>query len=359
MESTQTTPNAQHHDFSPSKLPMLMACPGAYKMQQGIADVQSPEAQEGSMLHECVATGKLDGLNSEQETAVTSCLDFLAKLAGEGAKVYREMPMTVKDADGSVLTSGTCDIAIEYPDGRLAVIDWKFGRKAVADVNRNMQLASYAVGAMQELGHQSCECHVYQPRIYAHSAYTFARPDAILANIRNIISKCQCENLLLCPGEHCAYCKAKGRCPAFMAKFKALAEPLADWQDSPEQIVALYEQSKVVEKFCREVKAALEAYISAHGKCGGYIYREKPGNREIGDISSAYSALQDYITQQELLGQCKVSVSGLTDVLVGKMQAQAQAAGGKLTKVAAKAKIEELLAPYIQRGTPTKTIVME
>ena len=46
-------------------------------------------------------------------------------------------------------------------------------------------------------------------------------------------------------------------------------------------------------------------------------------------------------------------------MLVAKMQASAQVAGQKLTKVAAKAQIEEVLAPYVTRGPATRQIVAE
>lgn len=356
--TVQNTPS-NHHEFGPSKLDMYRACPGAYKMQMGLPDTASPEAQEGTMLHECMATGKTDGLDAEQATQVEACNAMLAQVAGEGAKIYKEMPVEVKDDDGSILTAGTLDVAIVKADNTLAVIDWKFGRRAVTEVNKNMQLATYAVGAMQTLGFEACECHVFQPRIHNHSVYTFAKPEAIKANIRNIIARCKADNLLLCPCDECAYCKAKGNCPAFMARYKALAVPQPQLPEDAEGLARLYEQSLQVEKFCRDIKAAVLQYISDNGSCGPYTIKEKPGNREINNIPEAYGVLQGMVTQQEFLGLCKVSIGGLTDMLVAKMQASAQVAGQKLTKVAAKAQIEEVLAPYVTRGPATRQIVAE
>jgi hypothetical protein len=346
-----------HHEFGPSRLPMYMACPGAYRMQKGIEETASPEAMEGSLLHERVAAGSKEGLDGEQEAMVEACLGFLAETAGDGATVHKELPVSVRDEDGGLLTEGTCDVAIEYPDKRLAVIDWKFGRVPVAEVNRNMQLAAYAVGAMQTLGYDACECHVYQPRIYAHSAYTFAKPGAIVANIRNIIARCTDDGLMLRPGDQCGYCRAKGKCPAFMAMFRSLANPEDDWKASPDMIAEYYARSKVVEKFCREVRTALEARIDADGRCGPYIYKERPGNREIGDVQGAFGALRDSLTQGEFLAQGRFSVSGLVDAVAGKLQARAEASGAKMTKVAARGEAEGMLEPFIQRGAAVRTIV--
>ena len=360
--TVQTAPQAQHHEFSPSKLQQYRDCPGSYKMQMGMPDNSSEEAKEGSMLHACIATGNFDGLTEEQSELCAACLQFLAEIAGgenSGATIYHELPIQVRDANGNILTEGTVDVAIVFANGELATIDWKFGRTPVTEVNRNMQLATYSVGVMQKFGGTRCTGHVFQPRIYSRSQYTFSRPDAIITNIARVIDCCKDNALLLnAETDACKYCRAKSKCPAFMAKFNVLAINEVNTLDNPETLAALYETSKQVETFCREIKAAMEQYIDAHGECCGYRYKERPGNRECTDVLGAYQLVQAMITPAEFTKVCKVSIGGLTDALVVKMHAAAVAKGEKLTKAAAKVQVDTVLAAVVQCGAATKSIVM-
>ena len=50
-------------------------------MQQGMPREESEEADEGTMLHDRVATGNLSGLTAEQEELVRYCLDRLGEIA--------------------------------------------------------------------------------------------------------------------------------------------------------------------------------------------------------------------------------------------------------------------------------------
>ncbi len=356
MEST--TPQ-QHHPFGPSRLQQLRDCPGSYRMQLGLEDKTSPEAAEGTMLHDRIARGDFEGLNTEQSELCAACLRFLAQVVGEdkGAKVLYEQHIEVRNDKGEIITEGTADVVILFTDGRLAVIDWKFGRNPVKEVNRNLQLAAYCLGAMQMFGKTACHGHIYQPRIYAASDYLFTKPASILRNIELVIAAAQGPALILnTEGEACKYCLAKHICPAFRTKFAALAtQPIYDLTN-PQELARLYEASKKVEKFCKEIKAAMENYIVANGECAGYYLKLKPGNRECVNVMAFYNAVADYITPAEFTGMCRVSVGGAIDAVAEKMQAAAKAKGEKLTKVAAKGKAEELMAAFVQRGADSTTI---
>lgn len=356
-----TTTPTQHHPFGPSRLQQLRDCPGSYRMQLGLEEVKTPEADEGTMLHDRIARGDFEGLTTEQAELCAACLKFMAEVAGgenSGAKIYHEQHLQVLGTDGELLTEGTADVVIDYPDGRLAVIDWKFGRNPVKEVNRNLQLAAYCLAAMERYGRHECHGYIYQPRCYAKSDYNFTKPEAILANIARVIELAKQPQLVLnAEGDACKYCLAKNTCPAFRAKFAALAARPAYDLTNPQQLAALYDASKRVEKFCREIKTAMENYIRANGECCGWHFKEKAGNRECTDALAMYDVVRDYINPAEYNAVCTVSVGRLVDAIVEKLVAAAKASGTKLTKVAAKVQAEEMLAALVQRGTPTTTIV--
>lgn len=352
--ATNTAPATLHHPFSPSSLQMLCACPGAWRMQMGMEDQKGPEAEEGTRLHLAVATGNLEGLDQEQTEMVEACRAFAAEITGEGGRAYTEVPVTVMD-HGEMLTRGTADLCVTTANGTLHVVDWKFGRVKVEDVAKNLQLAAYAVGAMQKFGAGECICHVFQPRIGWHGEYTFRKPEAILANIRAIIQRCKADVLTLSCGDHCAYCRARSACPALANRMNAMDSTRESALADPAKLEALYVASRTVKKFIGQIEDAFKAMLE-NGEYHGWTIQEKPGNREIPDIKGAYSGVRDYMTQEEYLECCKVSVAGLVSGLAAKIKANAELGGNKVTVKDCKEKAETMLAYWIQRGTPKKEI---
>lgn len=348
-----------HHDFSPSKLQQYKDCPGAFKMQYGLPDNPTPESFEGTMIHEAIATGSLGGLTPAQAELAEGALEFLNAIAsGTDAKceIMKERPVKVVDLDGKVLTEGTADVIVKWEDGRLEVIDWKFGYKAVPQAHENIQTAAYALAAMQEFGAEECTAHIWQPRLKRHSVYTFRKPQAILGNIRTIVNRCLEKDVSLCPGNACDYCRAKGRCPAYQSEYRAVAIKEPTLPTDGGELAALYEKSKTAEKYIAEIKKAVEAKIEAEGRCGHLVFKEIPGRREVSDIAQAYVMLDHMLTNSEFLDCCKASVTALVDAAAGKLIAEAATRGEKLAKTKAKAEIEDLLEPAITRSKPTRQI---
>lgn len=358
---TNYAPAPLHHKYSPSRLQQLKECPGSARMQEGLPDVKTPEADEGTMLHEHVARRNLDGLNAEQESLVRECLAFLDRMiaeGGEGVQVFYEVRLEIKKG-AKVLTWGTADVVLIYPNGKAKVIDWKFGRTPVTEAARNLQLASYALGVMQKYGVKEVEVFVFQPRIHAVTSYNFTKPDAIAHNIGLVIYAAEEKRLVLNAGDACRYCLAKSICPAFRAEFASLdAAPSRDLSD-PATLLDYWEKSKVVERFIKEIKEAVEAYVEEHGDLGGWKIKEKPGNREITDVPGLAERLSDLLTPREFATACKVSVTSIIDQIVQKVVAHAQAEGIKLTKTDAKKNAEAMLSEFIRRGKPTRTLVKE
>jgi hypothetical protein len=355
----EVLPASVHHPFSPSRLQMLKECPGAARMQYGLEEVRTPEAEEGTMLHERIVTRDLGGLNTEQESLVCKCIEFLESKKTEDLKeCLQEVRLTIRDGE-NVLTYGTADVVLLYEDFA-RVIDWKFGRNPVTDANRNLQLAAYALGVMQKYGVSSVEVIVYQPRIYAVTAYTFTKPDNIRKNIARVIEAAKnTEYLILHAGEACRYCLAKAKCPAFRDHFEALTVSQSPALDNPDVLLEYFEKSRQAERFIKEIDEAFKRYIEENGSLGGWRFKEKPGNREIKDVSGLYQRIAYLVTPGELSAACKLSVTGVLDIMVEKYLTIAKAEGIKLTKTDAKKKAEQELGDLIQRGKPTRTLVKE
>lgn len=333
-------------------------------MQLGMPYETSPEAEEGTMLHDRIAKGgNTDGLDVEQAGAVEACMEFLMDAirdSGLGTATF-EQPVEVKRTDGTLLTKGTCDVLLTGKGDTCAVIDWKFGRVPVTDASSNLQLAAYALGAMQLIKAKSCTVHVFQPRIKRHTCHTFTKPEAIAANIDKVIRKATGDPLILNAGEACRYCKAKGICPAFRRTSDALALVCENAQAlaTPETLADYYQKAQIVKRFCTQVEDAMKAYLDEHGECAGYRYQEIAGKREVNDICGVAFALSDILTNSEFLDCCTASTSKLEALFIEKAVAAASVKGEKLTKKDAKARFEETTKDFIQRGTPTRRIVLK
>jgi hypothetical protein len=355
----EIVPETGHHQYSPSRLQQLKECPGSARMQDGLPEVKTPEADEGTMLHERIVTRDLSGLTTEQESLVCKCLEFLESKKEAGMKeIMQEVRLTIRDGE-KPLTFGTADVVLLFED-HAVVIDWKFGRTPVTDANRNLQLAAYALGVMQRFNIRSVEVIVFQPRIHSVTSYTFTKPEAILHNISRVIEAAKnTDYLVLHAGDCCRYCLAKSTCPAFRAQFSALdAAQQRDLSD-PATLLEYWEKSKVVERFLKEIKEAVERYVEENGSLGGWKFKEKPGNREIKDTAGLIQRLSYLITPVEFSSALKVSVTGIIDIMVEKFLVLAKAEGIKLTKTDAKKRAETEIADLISRAKPTRSLVKE
>ena len=349
----------KHHEFSPSSLEQYRLCPGSYQMQQGIPEQPSDAAAEGTLLHNAVATGNFDGLTSDQIELVTKCIEFRNSFAEPDTLILNEEFVSVHDENGDEITTGTADCIILPRKPVPIVIDWKFGYTPVNDVNKNIQLATYALGVMQEYKVDSVDAWVFQPRLHKKTHHIFTNATAILSNIKNIINAAASENIYLKPSEAaCRYCKARLSCPAFRVKFQKLMASRNDYDmNHIPTLEKLFDASKSIKTFLNEIENAVKSVIEEKGACGKYVFQTTEGAREIKDLNALYSVVKNYLTTAEFNNVCKVSVSKLESAVADRMIAGVKANGGKLSKAEAKSTVSKMISELVTRGNPKKTIV--
>ena len=351
-----------NHIYSPSRLQRIHDCPGSVRMESMCPPVTTtPEASEGTLLHKVIAGyGGEEQLDTEQAGAIESCREFMQSLYHkDGTKWYSEVEVDVQDEHGDILTQGTIDVLLHHADNTADVIDWKFGRTPVEEAANNYQGAAYALGVFQLLGVKSVTFHIYQPRIFAHTQYTFTNPKNILTNIRNIINRAKAPELILNAGDTaCRYCAAKSICPAFSARFRALEATPDETRDltNPAVLLDYWNRAQVVERFMKELKEAVTNYCMEHGNLGEWYIQERAGKREITNTVELCTRLNSYITAAEWRQCNTVNLGKLTDMIVEKLKAVATANGEKLTTKAAKDKVESLIGDLIQRGEPSAVL---
>lgn len=348
----------KHHPNGPSSLERRERCPGSLLAEQGLPEETSPEAEEGTFLHECVALNRLDGLTTEQSSAVQSCIDFREsiKTSSEVVEAHSEFKLRAIGSDFEELYTGTADEVVVTETG-ISIIDWKFGRVKVEEASSNIQLAGYALPSMQMFGKDSCTVYVYQPRINASSSYTFTNAMAILKYIEAVIAKCKHPNAPRIPGiRQCKHCKARHTCPELIREGNALVAVQKSIYEitDPNVLCDLYRKSKIVSSALKSVdKRVRDFMLENNGECGELIFKIKKGNREVTSIPEAFLLMKEYgISQEEFLGCCSTSVSNLLELFSKKQKAN----GSSSTQKELESQFMNIMSDVIQYGADKKEI---
>lgn len=332
--------NKQHHINGPSSLERRMLCPGSMKMEEHMPETPSKDADEGTMLHERVVTKDMSGLTTEQETSVQKCLDAIEEIDPEHKyNIYHEKELKLIGNDLKVITFGTSDVVIPMDDV-VHVIDWKFGRIPVEYAGENIQLACYGAMAMQTFSKPKAIVHLVQPRINRHDIFPFTDADAITATISNIISKCEAGNAELIPDadKQCKYCRAISKCPAVQ---KETETALATVNESflslpPEELAVKYlefeNKLKLANNFLANAKSRIKEIIKENGSCGCLVFKKPKQKKEVKDILQTWDYLKAYLSNDEFLNSCTVSIPKLKDAFVSHNYSKTPETGQKVTK---------------------------
>lgn len=342
-----------HHPFSPSTLQRLSLCPGSWRMTKDIPEPpSSPDAAEGTRLHEAVATGKLDDLDAEQQAAVTACLDFIETLKRPGDTILTEYHVTVRDEDGEILTEGILDFAAIHEDKTADTVDFKFGRTPVPSADRNYQGAGYSLALFQEFGLTAVKSHFFQPRIFNHTDYLFRDPAAILHNIKFIIVRAKSETIILSASdEACRYCRAASTCPACNQRYGLVPADLHEnILSDPEKLLDLWERAQMAGKLIDMIKAKVTDYINEHGSLGDWTLEQRAGKREVRDAGELYRRICDMIPSHDFAECYSIKVSALLDKLAERIRKTAEHNGVKILKKDAKKQAEDMIGDLLVRA---------
>lgn len=222
---------------------------------------------------------------------------------------------------------GTSDVVI-VGKNFIHIIDLKFGKGVPVSAIGNTQLRLYALGAIKKYIRE-CTCTearmtIIQPRLHDIStdfvginelndwAINYVKPRAELA----IAGKGE-----LVPGDHCKFCKLKGKCKALADKQLAIAQ--AEFEDavvennmlepanmSPEVISRILDIAPKFIDWFKDVEAyAMKTAINDGTKIPGYKLVEGRSTRVIVSPASVIEKLrtagfseEDYLKPAELLG---------------------------------------------------------
>lgn len=224
-------------------------CPGSVQMARGCPNPSSAYAEEGTEAHGIAAAllewyffGKKHNLESpgtkEMMTAVGVYVDFVknesleANADPEAGHVLIEHRFDLKEIYPGLF--GTADAIIYWPgQKKLTVADYKHGAGIAVDVEDNLQLQYYGLGALLSTGFpcETVELVIVQPRCEHENGqirrWSFSSIDLLDfgADLADDAEAAFRENAPLNPGKHCRFCPAAPtKCPAIKQKAQALAK---------------------------------------------------------------------------------------------------------------------------------------
>jgi len=297
-----------------SVLERRLGCPGSMRAEEGRPDRPSTYAQRGTLLHAAAAEALIRNIDvaeiidgdPEGVDIVQAYVDEVREAHARLGGVLRvEHTFWMRDIHD--LFRGTADAVIVAPP-HLYVADLKTGAGHAVPVRRpdgrvSFQLGGYGLGAMQTVptgvAIDSIELVVVQPRL-GPPQRTMATPEEMLdlaGDLLGIARAALDPDAPLIPGDHCAFCRAAGECPALRAQ--ALADARSDFGDpplptslAPEEIGHLLGRADMVEAWIAALRAHAYALAEGGGNIPGWKLVAKRGRRIWADEDEAIGALE-------------------------------------------------------------------
>ena len=328
-------PPTEHAVHGASSSDRWMNCAGSINMSEGIEDLGSIYAWEGTAAHElgerCLRHGLLPHLfigeiteveinedasveievTEEMAEAVDEFVTYVQERieeAGPDAVVFLEQRSSLEALNPPAPMFGTADVVIWNPVTKfLLVIDYKHGQGVVVDVVDNSQVRYYALLAAvkQKIVPDMVETVIVQPRGYhgdgsiRSDTLTGQELIAFKQELFAAVEATLKPDAPLKPGDWCKFCPAKPTCPALRqqamdlveVEFDIVADPASQLPSTehltPDQLSGILEHASLVMDWLRGVESYALQVIEHGGEIPGYKLVEGRSNRKWTDPEAA------------------------------------------------------------------------
>ena len=301
-----------------------MNCPGAIRVADGIPDIQSEEAAEGTRGH-AQAEHVLKGLGGpgphpELMPELMPYLVLIDSLTQVNSIVMIEQ--TVEFDEWVPGGFGTADtIIIDVPDRMLTIVDLKFGKGLRVDAEQNSQLRLYALGCLQRYqflyGIETVRMIVCQPRLDHESEETLS-VDELLAWGETVAKPAALATLEpdapVVPGVvQCQWCRAR-----FVCRKRALniLEVMGSDTLTPANIGLLYPHALLATKWSEDIQEYAEKLMASGVQLIGLKLVEGRARRRMRDNApevlhnAGLTDDQIYRTEFRTLGEIEAALGG-------------------------------------------------
>lgn len=228
----------KHASLSPSASARWIACPPSARLAAKYEATTSSYAEEGTSAHALCAyklehalggrardpTEDLTFYDEEMETCAEDYAAFVLQLVEEAKADCRDPLVLVEErldysrACGVPDSFGTGDCVI-VADGRLTIVDFKYGKGIEVSAKRNTQLMCYAIGALDAFDGiyaiDTIRLVIYQPRLENVSIDELPK-DELLFWGKDVLAPRAKQAYAgegdFQAGDHCRFCPAKADC---------------------------------------------------------------------------------------------------------------------------------------------------
>ena len=228
----------KHASLSPSASARWIACPPSARLAAKYENKTSSYAEEGTSAHALCAyklehalgrrtrdpTEDLTFYDEEMETCADDYAAYVLQLVEEEKQACRDPLVLVEErldysrACGVPDSFGTGDCVL-VADGRLTIVDFKYGKGIEVSAKRNTQLMCYALGALNALDGiyaiTTIRLVIYQPRLENVSIDEFSK-DELVAWGKDVLAprakQAYAGEGEFQAGDHCRFCPAKSDC---------------------------------------------------------------------------------------------------------------------------------------------------
>ena len=359
-----------HARLSASGAKKWINCPGSIQLEENFEDKPSQFAEEGTNAHALgeakirLATKEYNRTkyhNAIRNLEITEDMEDYA----ESYKIYvieRYNSALQKTPDAILMLEQRLDFSKYVPDGfgtgdaviiaegKLEIIDLKYGKGVEVSAVDNPQLRLYALGAYEAFdmlyGFDTVEMTIYQPRLDNISSENISVAELLEwgESVKKAAQLANDDSVIECvAGKHCdtGFCKARPVCRAYAEERQKMA--VYDFKSpamlTVAEIADIIEQSASLEKWAKLVcDYALEQAYKHGVEYPGYKVVEGRSNRKYSKPDSEVAKILTDNGYQE------------SDILVHKLKGITD-----IEKLLGKKTFAEVLGSYVVKppGKPT------
>lgn len=343
-----------HAKLSSSASKRWLGCPGSVKLSEHYPNGSSIYADEGTIAH-----GMAEGMISKDDKLVQKYEVEAAKFYGEHPELngtFLEMKMILQpyvdyvfeeyaaqvheDGAAQLMTEervdlteyipggfGTSDVVI-LRQGRLHIIDLKYGRGVSVSAEDNPQLKLYALGTLARFDMlydiEDVVMTIYQPRLDNVSTDTIKAKDLYAWGEEVIKPGAQLalsEDAPVHAGDWCQFCPARYDCKERARDAMELQKYLGQMVLSPEEIAEILGKIDRLTKFAEDIKdSALTKALDGEEIPGWKVVEGKSIRKYVGSEEEIVRQCEGAGYDQALLYERKLLTITNMEKLMGKKQ---------------------------------------